>query len=262
MDRSTPTRARLSCLTFSASTAGRTLCLALAALAISWTVAVWPSLRANSRLESVAKSILDGERFTNAQMQSLTSELSSPAPSGRIRMTEAAVLRLRIVEDRIAVGSGRPDNQELADASDAVTSALSQNPSDSFLWLAKFRLQNLAGDATDRAQTFLRMSYRLGPNEGWIAIHRNAVALEAFSKLSPQLAERVILEFVELVRSGFYSDAAKIFAGPGWPVREKLLPRIGELKEEDRRKLSRELESRGIDGALVPGVAQSRTRPF
>jgi len=233
----------------------------LAAGALSWTIAVWPSFRADLRLEKATERILDGERFTNTQMQGLAVELLSAGPSNRVGTAATAVLRLRVIENQI-VGSPGLNSQGLVEANDAVSFALGQNPSDSFLWLAKFWLENLAGGTADRALTFLRMSYQLGPNEGWIATHRNSTALDAFSKLPPELAQRVVSEFVELVRSGFYSDAAIILSGPGRLAREKLLPRLAELKEQDRRKLARELELRGVDGAQIPGVAQTPTRPF
>jgi hypothetical protein len=66
---------------------------------------------------------------------------------------------------------------------------------------------------------YLRMSYRLDPNEGWIALKRNRLAFEKFDQLSTDLAESAIGEYVALVKSGLYEQAAEILSGPAWQAR-------------------------------------------
>ena len=61
--------------------------------------------------------------------------------------------------------------------------------------------------------TLLRMSYWSGPNEAWIAVRRNSLALGVFPSLPGDLAEQALSEFVGLVRSGLYSACGKY---PGW----------------------------------------------
>ena len=108
----------------------------------------------------------------------------------------------------------------------------------------------------------LRMSYALGPREGWIAMKRNALALNIFSRLPPDLVEQVQVEFVGLVRSGLYDAAADAVAGPGWAVRKQLLGRLADIPERDRRQFARVLYAREAEDLLVPGVEPPPPRPF
>ena len=72
----------------------------------------------------------------------------------------------------------------------------------------------------------LRMSYRLGPNEAWIALKRNRIAFARFRRLPPDLAEDAIDEFTRLVKANFIDQAVDIFTGPAWPERDLLLSRL------------------------------------
>jgi hypothetical protein len=102
---------------------------------------------------------------------------------------------------------------------------------------------------------FLRMSYDLGPYEGWIAIKRNRVALAAFAALTSDLAERAISEFVGLVRWGLISEAADIAAGTAPPLRRVLFARLKDLSYEQRRVFASTIYRREIDDVPVPGIA-------
>jgi hypothetical protein len=106
------------------------------------------------------------------------------------------------------------------------------------------------------------MSYWSGPNEAWIAVRRNPLALSVFVSLPGDLAEQALLEFIRLVRSGLYADASNILAGPGWAIHEQLLSRLAEVDEADRRGLARALRSKDLEGVTVPGVEERPTRPF
>lgn len=107
---------------------------------------------------------------------------------------------------------------------------------------------------------YLERSYQLGPNEGWIALRRNGLALAIFSRLPPELAEKAAAEFVGLVRSG-YLDAAPILVGPAWAVRDQLLPRLAGLPPSKLKELVTAVSQLGRE-VVVPGVKPREPRPW
>ena len=107
------------------------------------------------------------------------------------------------------------------------------------MWLTDLWLKRLSGEFVDSDWNLLRMSYWSGPNEAWIAVRRNRLALDIFPKLPDELAEEALSEFVGLVRSGLYADASSILAGPGWAVHEQLLSRLTRVDEVNRHEFAR-----------------------
>jgi hypothetical protein len=105
------------------------------------------------------------------------------------------------------------------------------------------------------------MSYSLGPNEGWIAVRRNRLALALFAVLTPDLQNKAVLEFAHLVDSGFVPEAADILTGPGWPVRERLLSRLAHVDELYREQFAKAVYQLGYD-VSVPGVKPFGFRPW
>jgi hypothetical protein len=97
------------------------------------------------------------------------------------------------------------------------------------------------------------MSYRLGANEGWIALKRNHFAFSIFEQLPPDLAEDALNEFARLLESGFYDQAAEIFIGPASHVRDRILARLTGVRQRDRDFFERALNRRDYDIA-IPGA--------
>ena len=96
-------------------------------------------------------------------------------------------------------------------AVDAIRQSLACSPADPFFWLALYALEPSA------PLNYLTASYRLGPNEGWIALKRNPVAFANFDELPDDLRRIVVQEFVRIVEMGnTIDDAMKIFVGPAW----------------------------------------------
>ena len=130
------------------------------------------------------------------------------------------------------------------------------------MWLTEFTLKRLRGEGADD-MNLLRMSYWSGRNEAWIAIRRNRLTLGIFPSLPGDLAEQAQSEFVGLVRSGLYGDAAYSLAVPGWAIREQLLGRLAPVPEAERRGFAKALELRDIDDVEIPGLEKRPARrPF
>jgi hypothetical protein len=240
----------------------RTFVLVLGLCSLAWAIQAYPVFRADAPIERTAKRILGGDELPLAQIPVLKAQLAMPERLGPTALTWAAVVRLRIAEIELAAGTSQAAIAKVAGLEGPINEAIAATPSAPFLWLMLCWLETVRGGQVSRGETFSRMSYQLGPNEGWIAIRRNALALAAFASPPADIEEQVVCEFAELVRSQFYSEAAQILAGPGWSVRERLLKGLSGLNESDRRTFSNVLESKGLDGAMVPGLPKRDDRPF
>jgi hypothetical protein len=232
--------------------------------AIAWAADAVLVYRAEASLGDVARRVLSGEQFKGAQLSAMKRQLdAAPArPLQASSLTSAAVIRLLLLEDELKAGPRQPSAADFAELQMVVSAVLAQSPTDSFMWLADLWLKRLGGKSTDGELNLLLMSYWSGPNEAWIAVRRNPLALGIFSSLPNELRELALSEFVGLVRSGLYADASNILAGPGWPIHEQLLSRIVQVEEADRRGFAKALAFKDLDGVTVPGVDERPSRPF
>jgi hypothetical protein len=100
---------------------------------------------------------------------------------------------------------------------------------------------------------YLTASYRLGPNEGWIALKRNPVAFANFDELPEDLRRMVVQEFLRIVEMGTIDNAIKIFVGPAWDNRELILSQMDQVPLWERQEFQAALTRAGYD-VLVPGT--------
>src|SRR6185312_11066251 len=136
-------------------------------------------------------------------LNDLAARLTAPdaAPLTSRTLGRAAIVHLRQAELAFATDNRRAIDARLATLSGAIDDALANAPSDPFLWLVRFWLDNTRNGFDASHLRELRMSYALGPNEGWIAVKRSRLALAAFPGLTPTLADSAVAEFSGLVRS-------------------------------------------------------------
>ncbi|SDT59504.1 hypothetical protein [Bradyrhizobium canariense] len=231
---------------------------------IAWAISSIPVYRTDAAFASAAQHILSGEKYTPDQLNILKLRLEATPASllGPLALSNIVVIRLQMAITELASGNAQLAPSGLGDLDTAVTATLAENPTNSFLWLTEYWLQDVRDGKTSADPKLLRMSYLLGPNEGWIALRRSPVTLSVFSSLPDDLAEKAVTEFAGLVRSGFYVDAANILAGPGWAVHDKLLASLAPIDEGGRRWFAKVLESKNVEGVTVPGVDDKRSRPF
>ena len=132
-------------------------------------------------------------------------------------------------------------------AVEAIRNSLACSPADPFLWLVLYALEPSA------QLGYLSASYRLGPNEGWIAVKRNPVAFDAFDELPEDLRGRVVQEFVRLLEIDLYDAAVKIFVGAAWDKRELILSKMDRLPLRTRQMFADGLAAGDYD-VTVPGT--------
>ena len=238
----------------------RLLAVAFGALAIAWSAEVIPLHRIGQPLANTADAILSGEIFDIARLHALMDRLDKEPP----RILEAsgldgvALIRMSLLEQQLKSPGRAVSISDYDKARLDVGAALARSPTNAYMWLSAFGLKRLRGDPAADDLKLLRMSYRLGPNEGWIAVRRSPLSIAAFASLPQDLQEAALQEFVGLVGSGLRDDAANILAGPGWPIRDQLLSRLINLDEDSRRQFANVLAAKDLEGVVVPGLQPRR----
>jgi hypothetical protein len=235
---------------------GRSFVVILGCIAVCWGIIVVPNFWHESSIESIAGLVIAGDQF---KPEILTRQLSnkdsfeSAAYCRPAALRSIAVIRLRIADEPLSTNNQEIIDTRLREASNSVQDSLSCSPADPYLWLALYWLASRRSDFKQDDLKYLRLSYQLGPNEGWIASKRNHLIFESFDRLPPDLANEAIDEFVKLVDSSFYPDAVVILTGPAWKMRDLILPRLKNVAERHRKEFAKALYAKGYDVA-VPGV--------
>jgi hypothetical protein len=233
----------------------RLMLAALGAAAIAWAVIVFPVFWSEKVIVDVAAAITRGEVFDPEVLAAVAAR--TEGAGSRLRaatLSKAAMINLRQAENAMHGGDSVLIQQRLQSATRSVRRALDNAPDDPFLWLVWFSLDTYRHGARADSMRFLRMSYQLGPYEGWIAERRDRVALASFEVLPADLRRRAASEFVGLVRWGFIPEAADIAAGPARPLRALLFPGLERLSYEQRHAFAEAIYGRGLDDVPVPGI--------
>jgi hypothetical protein len=226
--------------------------------ALSWGIAGLYAFEQQSSIERIAHRVILGEPFNTTLLRRqipIIEGIENATWCRQPALRSAAIIRLRMVE------AGRPTSEDLRSLDNTIRSSLSCLPADPFLWLVLFWVESAQNGVKPASLDFLRMSYQLGPNEGWIIFKRNPVAFAIFALLPSDLATDAIDEFLSLIKSELYQQAAEILSGPAWPVRDTILPRLAALPQENREGFARIVSSKELD-VSIPGVALPKSHPW
>lgn len=139
----------------------------------------------------------------------------------------------------------------------SIRNSLSCTPADALFWLALYSVENSKDERDANKFELLRLSYQLGPNEGWIGLKRNAIALANYEQLPPDLKRAAVIEFADLLNSGFVREMVAIFTGPGWPVRKAIVAGLHNVGERPRQAFADALYEQGFD-VVIPGATQNQ----
>jgi hypothetical protein len=240
----------------------RTLTCLLGLAAVAWGGFEFPQFWRQAPLDHVASEVLQGHIFTIPLLMDEAGQLEASEKSSFCNPTaqrDAAVIRLAIVDNLMAENKTR--TSAYAALNQATRTALACAPTDSFAWLTLFWLDVKGHGFTPTNAVFLRLSYAEGPNEGWIALRRNRLAMALFSRLPSDLADDAVDEFVKLVNTGaLYSETAAIFAGASPVVQKRLVDALGAAKPIPREIFAKTIYDKGMD-LDIPGV-EKPSRPW
>jgi hypothetical protein len=236
----------------------------LAVALVVWGAAVLPLSWLASPVDQAAADIIKGELFRRAALDAPAARAEALAslpfcyPSA---VRSRAVIRLRFAEDAFAAGNLQGIDAELSSADQSIRQSLGCAPADPYLWLALFWVESTQNGFRPSYFEYLRLSYLLGPHEGWIALKRNRVAFAIFEQLPEEMRARALDEFVGLVKSGFYGEAADILIGPAWRLRDEIVNRLGKIPVRHRQFLADMLATRDAD-LKIPGAEHRVSRPW
>jgi hypothetical protein len=230
--------------------------------AVAWGIYGLPIFARQAPIERVAMHVIAGDPFKPEVLAAFMPQVESAEQAAQCRPAashSAAIIRVRFAER--AIVDGENIDAQLSALRDSVQRSLACSPADSFLWFILYWVESVQNGFQPKYLELLRLSYELGPNEGWIAVRRNAYALAIFPKLAPDLGNMVLAEFPGLLESGFFEEAVQNFIGPGWPERNLLLLRLRNIPERYRQDFARTVYKRGYE-VTVPGIAPMDPRPW
>jgi hypothetical protein len=241
----------------------RVVLISIGMFSVWWGMSTFPVFWRDARLDHTAGSVLDGEEFKPEILQTLLADADSAerAWARPEALRSAAIIRLGLAEQASLAENSKPLGPIIDQLGASIRRSLSAAPADPLLWLALFKLKRMKDDRNKEDFAYLRMSYLVGPHEGWVARRRNYIALENFPELPQDLADAAVTEFKDLVVSGYYDTAVKILVAPGWPIRDMLLRRLEDAPEEARRQFASSANALGYD-VPVPGVERPEPRPW
>jgi hypothetical protein len=214
---------------------------AISCFGLVWGVYVLPSSTAADRFWSLEIKLLHFETF---EPELLEIELKSSAASSLSDCDTHSQTALLLAEMHLAEAALRKKG-ELQDFdlySQSMESrskrVLSCAPRSSYVWLLAFSLELLHGRLDQRTFAFLAMSYDTSPNEAWISIRRNIVAIPLVLVVPQPLQSRILVEFQQLIRNGFQDEAARSYSSASTAVRALLQNKIEQLEPSLQKRLS------------------------
>lgn len=230
--------------------------------ALLWGLFYFPVSWSGMEILSIAGRIVEGHSFRAADLSAEARKLeaidNATLCNARL-MRASAVIRLQIAEKGLADRDRANEDQGLRDAARSVYAALRCVPSDAFLWTALYWIDSVTGGASARKYDYLRMSYEWAPNEGWIAVRRNPLALAEYDNLPSDLQLRAEQEFQTIVRSGLIPQAADTLISVTAGTRTRLLARVAAVDQPRRVELADALAARG-HWFVIPGVERRPSR--
>jgi len=248
-------------MTAIAGALARLFVILIALFAAGWAVFFFRNLDRAVQLSNIANAALSGASFQrNPVPEATLSEAENRKICDPREIRAAAIIRLRLYETAIASSDQQLANERLSALRISVRQALGCVPTDGLLWFIEYwSAINQGGQVSDHLDE-LRMSYRLAPYEGWIAL-RSPYVLAIYDVLPDDLQARARNEFVAIVRTGWIRDAVKILKGPGWRNRDALLSGLATVPLDFRLQLERALRAQGLT-AEIPGVEPPEFRPW
>jgi hypothetical protein len=230
----------------------RVVIVTLGALGIGWSCLTLPTFLNEYPIGQFAARIQRGDSFPAERLQEQLSRFRAG-----IHLTDcsASAAHSSAVVDFTSVRADADSlDAQIEAARRSVVTGLSCVPSDGYLWFALFQVESLQSGLREEYISHLAMSYKVNPNEAWLAIPRNRAAFAIYPALSNDLKSKVLDEFCQLVRTGLYWNAIDIFLGSAQPYQDALVKHMEKLPVRDRQLFAVALARKGVD-ARIPGTS-------
>lgn len=207
------------------------LMLVLSCAGLTWGFHVFPVSEDIDELRSLRSQLLHSETFSQ---QALATELSisnSQSDCDSDAQVALLLIEMRLAEASLRAGDVTQFDRHARSLQLRAKRTLSCAPRQSFVWLIAFSLTVLHGQLDSDSIGMLALSYKTSPDEAWIAIRRNFVAVPIVQLLPEALSQGVLSEFQQLIRDGFEAEASRSFLRATGPVRSLLQARVEGLDE-------------------------------
>lgn len=248
-------------MTLAKTTIGKLIVILTALLGASWAGNFLCNLDQGVQLNKVSNAVLSGAGFKrNPVSEAALSEAEYRHICSPREVRAATIIRLRLYELAIDSLDTRLADERLHELDSSVKQALRCVPSDGLLWFIEYWGAVNRGGEVSKHLGELRMSYKLAPYEGWIAL-RSPFVLAIYDVLPADIQESACKEFTSIVRTGLIRDAVRILKGAGWRHRDILLAGLGTVRIDFRVQLDRALRAEGLF-AEIPGIDAQEFRPW
>jgi hypothetical protein len=217
---------------------------------IAWGIVCAPVFFDESNLDGAKELLLRNVPLSDAELEGLGPALVRSAKRSYCVPAidrSAAIVRLRLAENAFTNGQSEIVDARMNTLDQAINKSLGCAPADPYLWLVLFWVRNNREGISEKNFDLLRMSYRLGPNEGWVASKRNHLALAMFDVLPSDIAKDAIAEFSRLVKSELYPEAVDLLKGPGWSHRDVLMAGLSSVPQRNINILAKAMADIGYD---------------
>src|ERR1700687_169817 len=160
----------------------RSLVIGFVLCSILWSLSLLFLLRADNaaELNAVGFRVMSGEAFQPSKVGALSvlaEQSEEQAICVPLEVRAAVIIRLRLFEDAVNASKVREIDERKLALLASIKRALKCTPTDAFLWFLQYWTGVSQGGGVAAHLEELRMSYLLGPFEGWIAARRNAFVL-------------------------------------------------------------------------------------
>jgi hypothetical protein len=231
--------------------------------AVAWGALLLPMFWQQQEPDRVVSQIVQGQAFKSETLLAVAARAEAVGEWGSLcnpaALHDAAVLRLAIFNDAVVAADHRLTDSDYGPVAAASRRALSCAPADPLVWLTLFWVDAGAYGLAPYNANYLRLSYALGPYEGWIALWRTRIAVAMLDRLPPDLSELATTEFVNLVNTGrLYQQTAQIFARASPAAQGRIIDGLKAATEIARQNFARTLYDRGLDVQIpnteIPGL--------
>ncbi|WP_439401374.1 hypothetical protein ACNJYA_32500 [Bradyrhizobium sp. DASA03068] len=236
----------------------RVMLLFVALFGTLWPMAAVPSFWLTAPIREASLRIMADGLFRPGVLADMLIRLNANSPRGVVQPEfrfALAVVTLRTAEEAMHRKNSDEGDRAMEASEGELRSALQVIPTDSFLWLMLYSVVTRRSGFDFENIGYLERSYALGPNEGWVVLRRNQLALAVFSLLSKSRQDEVVAEFAALINSGFIEEAAISLTGAGWVERERLLENLKKLDVASREIFAKRLARDGVR-VSIPGIEQ------
>jgi hypothetical protein len=209
----------------------RALTLAIGCLGLVWGILALPRSEAADEFRDIESRLLHSETFSRTSLtQTLESQTSrNLSPCDTHSQRALLLMEMPLAEAALRSGAAGEFDRRIQSLEARSRRVLGCAPRESFVWLLAFNLEVLHGRLNAQAFGLLAMSYQTSPNEAWISIRRNIVAMPLVLVAPEPVRQKIIFEFQQLIRNGFAEDAARSYLAASLSIRSLLQTHIEQI---------------------------------